>query len=84
MTIFKHNAAFFVVVLEVGVCFRFLLIATCATGLLAGEGLGATFREKVLSRYSTTAEVTTLTYMKGFKVPHQVGPQEHLHQAKAL
>jgi hypothetical protein len=60
---FKHSAPFLVVVLGVAVCFGLLLIAACATAPPAGEGPVATFKGKALSRYSSTAEVSSLTYM---------------------
>jgi hypothetical protein len=60
---FKHSASFLVVVLGVAVCFGVLLIAACATAPPAGEGPVATFKGKSLSKYSATAEVSSLTYM---------------------
>ena len=60
---FRFNAFSPVIVLLVAVCVGFLLLWGCATAPVTGEGPVATFKGKALSRYSATAEVSSLTYM---------------------
>ena len=63
MAKFKNSASFFVVVLGLTVCLGVLLITACASAPPLGEGPVATLNGKALSRYSPTAEVSSLTYM---------------------